>query len=289
VDAATRPWPRPWCRPLTSRRSTGCSPTKSLRCAHLPTTRRHLRSLTSQLGRHCTSSVRCRRHHLLSPTTSWQKLCRRPNTNFRAFIDLIAELFNHSLATGHFLGRFKDAFITPIVKKAGLDPNDVYGPISNLPVGLLPKLLERLVPQRLMNYVWHLSTFCHLCSLVSVLDIPLKPPSYICCLISYCMVVDRGDFPAQVLLDLSAAFDTVDHDVFLQRLQASYARCKRFSLTLLCPIFTVSFALDFSAFFTLCNSSTRGHQMKLMEQFNRVNSRAFCISNRCIDAWNSLK
>jgi len=46
----------------------------------------------------------------------------------KEIIDLIApfitELFNRSLATGHFLGRFKEAFITPIVKKAGLDPTD---------------------------------------------------------------------------------------------------------------------------------------------------------------------
>jgi hypothetical protein len=63
------------------------------------------------------------------------------------------ELFNQSLALGVVPSDFKSAYITPLLKKADLDPTDAksYRPISNLPV--LSKLLERLVARQLLDYL----------------------------------------------------------------------------------------------------------------------------------------
>ena len=69
-------------------------------------------------------------------------------------IDILApflcRLFCWSLENGDVPTTLKSAFITPIVKKAGLDTADLksYRPISNLSV--VSKLLERLVSKQLM-------------------------------------------------------------------------------------------------------------------------------------------
>ena len=106
------------------------------------------------------------------------------------------------------------------MKKPGLDAADAssYRPISNLSV--VSKLLERLIVRQLMDYLS---------------DNDLLPPlqsgfraghstetAVLRVLSDILQAVDRGDVAALVLLDLSAAFDTVDHDILLQRLKLSF-------------------------------------------------------------------
>ena len=147
-----------------------------------------------------------------------------PTNVLKQIIDLIApyivELFNRSLAAGHFPDGFKDAFITPVIKKPGLDDTDVssYRPISNLSV--LSKLLERLVVRQLMAY---LSSSDLLPSLQSGFRPGHSVETAVLRVLSDILnAVDRGDVAALILLDMSAAFDTVDHRILLQRLQSTF-------------------------------------------------------------------
>ena len=61
-----------------------------------------------------------------------------PTAQLKAVIDVIApfltDLFNKSLSTGRVPGAFKAEYITPLVKKLDMDPEDVrsYHPVSNL-------------------------------------------------------------------------------------------------------------------------------------------------------------
>jgi len=114
----------------------------------------------------------------------------------------------------------KSAYITPIFKKADLDSSDAksYWPISNLSV--LSKSLERLVSQQLMAYLGENDLLpdrqsayrAHHSTETAVLRV----------LSDILLALDSGDIAVLTLLDLSAAFDSVDHSTLLQRLQTSY-------------------------------------------------------------------
>ena len=85
---------------------------------------------------------------------------------------------------------------------------------------MLSNLLERLVVHQLLAY---LSS----ADLLPPLQSGFRPghsteTAVLSVLSDILLSVDRGDFTALVLLDLSAAFDTVDYDTLLQRLETSF-------------------------------------------------------------------
>jgi len=115
---------------------------------------------------------------------------------------------------------FKAAFITLMLKKPDADTADImqYRPISNLPV--LSKLLERLVAKQLLDY---LTTFQLLSDQQSAYRAyHLTETAVLKVLSDILLAVDNGDLAVLTLLDLSGAFDTVDHGILLHRLKVSY-------------------------------------------------------------------
>jgi len=132
----------------------------------------------------------------------------------------IVELVNRSLSGGLVPQEFKAAYITPLLKKATLDPADVksYRPISNLSV--MSKLLERLVARQLLDY---LNSRRLLPELQSAYRAHHSAETAVVKVLSDILrALDAGDLTALTLLDLSAAFDTVDHPTLLRRLHESY-------------------------------------------------------------------
>ena len=147
-----------------------------------------------------------------------------PTTILKEFLPellrFITEMCNKSLSEGWLLRSQRHAIITPIIKKTGLDANDVksYRPISNLTY--MSKLVERLVHRQLSIFLEahnllpkHQSDFRARHSTETAV---LKVMSDIL------GAADRGNLVLLGLLDMSAAFDTVDHDILLHRIQASF-------------------------------------------------------------------
>jgi len=105
----------------------------------------------------------------------------------------------------------------PLIKKPDLDSTDPrsYRLISNLSV--VSKLLERVVFRQLYNYLSAADLLPRLQSAyrthhsteTAVLEV----------LTDILYAVDDGDLSVLALLDLSAAFDTVDYDILLTRLK----------------------------------------------------------------------
>jgi hypothetical protein len=93
-----------------------------------------------------------------------------------------------------------------------------YRPIANLSV--LSKLFERVVADQIWN---HLQRFDLLPPTQSGFRPGYSTETATLRVISEILAaVDRGDFAALVLLDLSTAFNTVDHAVLLERLRRSF-------------------------------------------------------------------
>ena len=115
---------------------------------------------------------------------------------------------------------FKAAYITPLLKKPDLDPADPrsYRPIANLSV--LSKLLERLVVRQLLDYLNAAKLLPELQSAYRAHHSTESAVTKV--LADILLALDAGDLSMLTLLDLSAAFDTVDHDTLLRRLEISY-------------------------------------------------------------------
>lgn len=132
----------------------------------------------------------------------------------------ISQIVNLSLASGTVPISLKSAVVTPLLKKPGLCPDNLpnYRPISNLP--FLAKLVERSVAAQTVAHFNDNELF------VPVQSAYRSGHSTETALVrvfnDLLLSVDMNMGAAIVLLDLSAAFDTVDHNLLLSRLSSQF-------------------------------------------------------------------
>ena len=129
----------------------------------------------------------------------------------------ITSLINNSLAEGIVPQSFKNAHVSPILKKPSLSKDDLknYRPVSNL--SFISKVLEKVVAHRIQSHITLTNTSNPFQSAYrkfhSTETALLRIQNDIL------TAMDKGKVTALTLLDLSAAFDTIDHSILLKRLE----------------------------------------------------------------------
>ena len=128
----------------------------------------------------------------------------------------LALIINQSLCTGIFPSKLKIAKVLPLYKNKGdCHLFDNYRPISLLPT--ISKIFEKVVHKQLYEYFTENNLFYksqygyrkgHSTELAA-LELADRISQHL----------DKGEIPIAIFLDLSKAFDTLDHKILLSKLQ----------------------------------------------------------------------
>jgi len=126
---------------------------------------------------------------------------------------------NGSLQHGRFYDDWKTAIVTPLLKKPGLDlVSSNYRPVSNL--SFISKLAEKGVIHQLNEYFTENDLhFNH----QSAYKNNFSTETALCALVNDVLwSMERSQVSILVALDLSAAFDTVDHGILTSLLRINF-------------------------------------------------------------------
>ena len=124
-------------------------------------------------------------------------------------------ILNQCLATGIFPDKLKIAKVVPIYKSEDENIFNNYRPISILPA--LSKVFEKIIFNQTYSYFDDHNLFFgnqygfrkkHSTEL-AVLEVINRNTNQL----------DKGQTPMNIYLDLSKAFDTLDHDILINKLQ----------------------------------------------------------------------
>ena len=137
--------------------------------------------------------------------------------NISILAPVIADIVSLSITTGVFPSAFKNALVSPLLKKTSLDQNELnsYRPVSKL--SFVSKIAEKVVAARFSNHLTDNGLYEQMQSAYRPHHSTETALGKVCN--DLLCSLDERKAVILVLLDMSAAFDTIDHGIMLSRLR----------------------------------------------------------------------
>ena len=127
----------------------------------------------------------------------------------------LTHVINTSILSGQFPTNMKTAIVKPLLKKCSSDISKLenYRPVSNL--SFISKIYEKIVLQQLVDYLDHNNLLC-------TSQFAYRPHHGTETLLlktanDILLGLNKRHVSLLTLLDLSSAFDTIDHNILLNR------------------------------------------------------------------------
>ena len=137
--------------------------------------------------------------------------------NLHTLLPILTKVVSSSLTSGTFPDTLKQSIITPVLKKSNLDHNILkhYRPVAN--IKFISKVIEKAASCQVTNHIGryvlgenYQSSYKRFHSTKTAL---LKVKS------DFLQYVDKNKTVVLVSLDMSVAFDSIDHPILIQRLK----------------------------------------------------------------------